>query len=69
MSPVEPCKLGYPGVMTKLNELAQRWRDVSTCPINMLNGNIGAMDGWFPRTEMPGDQVNQTDYGWMVSPN
>ena len=62
MSPVEPCKLGYPGVMTKLNELAQRWRDVSTCPIKMLNGHIGAMDGWFPRTEMPGDQVNQTDY-------
>ena len=62
MSPVEPCKLGYPGVMTKLNELAQRWRDVSSCPIKMLNGHIGAMDGWFPRTEMPGDQVNQTDY-------
>ena len=22
----------------------------------------GTMDGWFPRTEMPGNQVNQTDY-------
>ena len=51
-----------PRGIDELNELPQRWRDVSTCPISMLNGHIGAMDGWFPRTEMPGDQVNQTDY-------
>ncbi len=51
-----------PRSIDELNELTQRWRDVSTCPINMLNGHIGAGDGWFPRTEMPGDQVNQTDY-------
>ena len=51
-----------PRSIDELNELAQRWRDVSTCPIKMLNGHIGAMEGWFPRTEMPEDQVNQTDY-------
>ena len=37
-----------PRGIDELNELAQRWCDVSTCPINMLNGHIGAMDGWFP---------------------
>ena len=51
-----------PRTADELNDIAQRWRDVSTCPINMLNGHIGAMDGWFPRTEMPFDQVNQADY-------
>ena len=51
-----------PRSIDELNELAQHWHDVSTCPINMLNGHIGAIDGWFPQTEMSGDQVNQTDY-------
>ncbi len=40
--------------INKLNDLAQHWRDVSTCQINMLNRHIGAMDGGFPCTEMPG---------------
>jgi hypothetical protein len=51
-----------PRAIDNLNDLAQHWHDVSTYPINMLNGHIGAMDGWFPCTEMPGDQVNQADY-------
>jgi hypothetical protein len=28
----------------------------------MLHGHIGAIDGWFPCTEMPKDQPNQMDY-------
>ncbi len=48
--------------INKLNDLAQHWHDVLTCSINMLNRHIGAMDGGFPCTEMPGDQVNQADY-------
>jgi hypothetical protein len=51
-----------PRTINELNDLAQSWCDVSTCPINMLNGHIGAMDGWFPCTEMPGNQVNQADH-------
>ncbi len=51
-----------PRTINKLNDLAQHWHDVSTCLINMVNGHIGAMDGWFPCTEMPGDQMNQVDY-------
>jgi hypothetical protein len=47
---------------SELNEVAQRWRDVLTCPINMLNVHIGAIDGWFIQTEMPHDQTNQADY-------
>jgi len=34
-----------PRTADELNDIAQHWRDVSTCPINMLNGHIGAMDG------------------------
>ena len=37
----------------KLRDLAQRWLDVSTCPQGLYWGHIGAIDGWFPRTEMP----------------
>ena len=33
-----------PRSIIKLNELAQRWRDVSSCLINMLNGHIRVMD-------------------------
>ena len=46
----------------KLRDLAQRWLDVSTCPQGLNWGHIGAIDGWFPRTEMPRGVYNQTDY-------
>ena len=52
----EPCKVmrvELPRSNVKLNEVAQHWCDVSTCPNNMLNGHIGAMDGWFAQTKMP----------------
>jgi hypothetical protein len=61
----EPCKalrVELPRSDSKLNEVAQRWCDVSTCPINMLNEHIGAIDGWFVQTEMPHYQTNQADY-------
>ncbi len=44
----ESCKalrVELPRSDSKLNEVAQHWRDVSTCPINILNGHIGAIDG------------------------
>ena len=28
----------------------------------LLNYHLGAIDGWLPRTEMPWDVTNQTDY-------
>ncbi len=31
--------------INKLNDLAHCWHGVSTCPINMLNGHTGAMNG------------------------
>ena len=46
----------------KLRDLAQRWLDVSTCPQGLYWGHIGAIDGWFPRTEMPCGVSNQADY-------
>ena len=46
----------------KLRDLAQRWLDVSTCPQGLYWGHIGAIDGWFPRTEMPRGVSNQADY-------
>ncbi len=62
-----------PRSINELNDHTNCWRDVSTCPINMLNGHVGAMDEWFPCTEMPGDQANQADYYsghyWVYGPN
>ena len=46
----------------ELRDLAQRWLDVSTCPQQLFWGHIGAIDGWFPRTEMPRGVSNQADY-------
>ena len=46
----------------ELRDLAQRWLDVSTCPQHLFWGHIGAIDGWFPRTEMPRGVSNQADY-------
>jgi hypothetical protein len=55
-------RIELPRSDSELNEVAQCWCDVSTCPINMLNGHIGAIDGWFVQTEMPNDQTYQADY-------
>jgi hypothetical protein len=46
----------------KLRDLAQQWLDVSTCPQGLYWGHIGAIDGWFPRTEMPHGVSNQANY-------
>jgi hypothetical protein len=46
----------------ELRDLVQRWLDVSTCPQHLFWGHIGAIDGWFPRTEMPRGVSNQADY-------
>ncbi len=61
----EPCKairVELPRSDSKLNEVAQRWCDALTCPINMLIRHIEGMDGWFVQTKMPHDQTNQADY-------
>lgn len=44
-----------------LHDLASRWQDVSTA-FGLFNNHLGALDGWLPRTEMPWDISNQTDY-------
>ena len=46
----------------KLRDLAQQWLDVSTCPQGLYWGHIGAIDGWFPWTEMPRGVSNQANY-------
>ena len=46
----------------ELRDLAQRWLDVSTCPHGLFWGHICAIDGWFPRTEMPRGVPNQADF-------
>ena len=47
-----------------LRDLAQRQLDtkVSTCPKGLFLGHIGAIDGWFPQTEMPRGVTNQVHY-------
>ncbi len=45
-----------------LRDLAQRWLDVLTCPQELYWGHIGAVDGWFPWTEMPHGVSNQANY-------
>ena len=44
-----------------LNDLAGRWSDISTA-FGLFKCNLGAIDGWLPRTEMPRDVSNQVDY-------
>jgi hypothetical protein len=46
----------------ELRDLAQRWMNVSTCAKGLFWGYIGALDGWFPWTEMPRGVLNQADY-------
>ena len=47
----------------ELRNLAERWAEVSTASASHLYyGYLGSLDGWLPRTEMPFDVKNQTDY-------
>ena len=41
--------------------LASKWSSISTI-FGLFNNTLGAIDGWLPQTEMPGDVTNQTDY-------
>eukprot|EP00985_Skeletonema_marinoi_P006712 scaffold2915_cov88-Skeletonema_marinoi.AAC.1 len=45
----------------ELEALADEWRNVSTA-FGLLNGHLGALDGWLPRTEAPRDVKNQAAY-------
>lgn len=44
-----------------LQSLARRWASKSTA-FGLFTNTLGAVDGWLPQTEMPGDVTNQTDY-------
>ena len=44
-----------------LNDLAQRWANVSTA-FGLMYGHIAALDGWIPRTEKPRGVSNSADY-------
>ena len=54
-------ELPDPNDIDALKDLAGRWSSVSTV-YGLLNHNLGCIDGWLPRTEMPGDVSNQNDY-------
>ena len=45
----------------ELHELAGKWQEVSTT-FGLLNGFLGAMDGWLPRTKRPSGVDNPADY-------
>jgi len=51
----------YPIDHEALHDLAERWENRSTA-FGLMNNHLGALDGWLPRTEMPRDVSNQTDY-------
>ena len=42
-------------------DLAERWANCLTA-FGLMNNHLDALDGWLPRTEMPWDVSNQTDY-------
>ena len=54
-------RLPDPANREALDDLAHRWSSCSTA-FGLFTHNLGCMDGWFPRTEMPRDVDNQTDY-------
>ena len=54
-------ELPDPSNKNDLDNLAGKWSRVSSA-YNLMNGFIGAIDGWLPRTEMPYDVPNQVDY-------
>ena len=53
-------KLPDPTDGAALKKLAQKWESKSTA-YELFKCNLGCIDGWLPRTEMP-DVTNQTDY-------
>ena len=54
-------KLPDPTDLEALDELAQSWQSKSSA-FGLLHGHLGALDGYFPMTEMPFDVINQDDY-------
>ena len=61
----ETCRaklINFPQGEDELRDLSQRWLDVSACPQGLYWGHIGAIDGWFPWTEMSCGVSNQTNY-------
>jgi hypothetical protein len=47
--------------LDKLHELAGKWQEVSTA-FGLLNGFLGAIDGWLPCTKKPSGVDNPADY-------
>ena len=45
----------------ELQKLAAKWQEVSTA-FGLLNGFLGAIDGWLPRTKRPSGVDNPADY-------
>jgi len=54
-------RLPDPKNVEELNNLAQKWSNASTV-YRLVDGFLGALDGWLPRTEMPRGVTNQADY-------
>ena len=53
-------ELPDPSKIEELEDLAGKWARVSSA-YNLMNGFLGAIDGWLPCTEMPYDVSNQVD--------
>ena len=53
--------LPNPNNLDELHELATKWQEVSTA-FGLLNGFLGAIDGWLPRTKRPSGVDNPADY-------
>jgi large subunit ribosomal protein L3 len=47
--------------LDELHELAGKWQEVSTA-FGLLNGFLGAIDGWLPRTKRPSGVDNPADF-------
>ena len=47
--------------LDELHKLAGKWQEVSTA-FGLLNGFLGAIDGWLPRTKRPSGVDNPADY-------
>ncbi len=47
--------------LDELHKLAGMWQEVSTA-FGLLNGFLGAVDGWLPRTKRPSGVDNPADY-------
>jgi hypothetical protein len=54
-------ELPNPSNKNDMDNLAGKWSRVSLA-YNLMNGFVGAIDGWLSRTEMSYDVPNQVDY-------